>query len=505
MTLAILSLYFGALGALALFGVHRLLLTWSASRCPPTSPPEAPATLPTVCIQLPVFNEAFVAARVLRAAAAIRYPADRLHIQVLDDSNDATTAILQRVATELRAKGLRVDVVRRDDRVGYKAGALAHGLAHTDAELIAIFDADFVPPEEFLEHTVPLLVADPGCGMVQARWAHINRDASWLTRAQGLFLDGHFGVEHQARWCSGHPFNFNGTAGIWRRQAIDDAGGWSHETITEDLDLSYRAQIAGWRFAYTDGLLVPAELPERWTAFRAQQARWVRGSVETARRRLGSILSAPDWTWRQRFEGALHVTSNGAYLLMALIGILLPLTVVLRDRLGWTVPGGQLVLSCLDLVMLTSGTCAMVVFYAYAIRSAPDRGSRGRALELAFALCVGAGMCLSNAREVLRGLYSENSEFVRTPKRGQNTAISLARTYRSPPGTTLALVELLFAGLHGACIVYALVHELWGSIPFLLLYLVGFATVGAGSAVELLAGWRDRARVTAPDPQQLLE
>ena len=486
----LLALYFAALSALALFGVHRLILTAAASRAPSDPAGEGlGASPPSVLVQLPIYNEAFVADRLIRACAAMRYPAGRMHLQVLDDSTDETAALINRTVRALVADGHRIDVVRREDRAGYKAGALANGLALSDAALVAIFDADFIPPADFLERAVPVIAGDPGCGMVQARWSHLNRGASWLTRAQALYLDGHFGVEHVARACSDRCFNFNGTAGIWRRAAIDDAGGWSADTITEDLDLSYRAQLAGWRFAYLDRLGVPAELPESWMAFRAQQARWVKGSVQTARKQLRSIVAAPRWSLGRKAEAVVHVTSNLTYALMALIAVLLPAAVVVRDQLGWQVPGGQWLLTALDLSMLTAGTLAMVVFYVFAIRQAPPH-DRGRLRDLPFALCLGAGMSLSNAHAVFGGLRRRRAAFVRTPKRGGRSSTQLAVTYRSPPGVGRAALELLFAAYFTAAIAYAIACSLWASIPFLVLYQVGFLAVGTGVMKEALAARR---------------
>ncbi len=499
---ALLVLYFGALAALAAFGLHRLVLTRAARRPPPVRPAPSDAR-PPVLVQLPLYNEAFVAERLLRAVAALRWPRDALRIQVLDDSSDATTRVVERVAAELVAAGVDVRVVRRPDRRGFKAGALAWGLEQDDAPYVAIFDADFVPTPDFLEATVPVLDADPGCGLVQARWDHLNRERSLLTRAQALFLDGHFGVEHRGRQALGLPFNFNGTAGVWRRRAIVEAGGWRDDTITEDLDLSYRAQRAGWRFAYLDQVRVPAELPESWMAFRAQQARWVKGSIETARRQLGAVLSAPDWSLRTRLEAALHLTSNATYVLMAALAVLLPPAVVGRDQLGWRVPGGQALLSVLDFSMLTAGTCAMIAFYAASIRWAPPGASRGRYRDLPFALCLGAGMSLSNARQVLLGLFSSGSEFVRTPKRGDRALEVVRVAYRAPAGSWMAVVELGFAVYYGATLIYALRWGLWGALPFLALYLVGFVAVGGGVLREAWQRVRRRPGLAAsPQPSR---
>jgi hypothetical protein len=303
-----LALYFVLLAVLSVTGAHRLYLSVVALRArrqvPPPPPP--PAAWPRVLVQLPTYEEGFVGARAIAAASALRYPAERREIQLLDDSRSEAWRELALVA---QRHG--VVVLHRDDRAGFKAGALAHGLRHSTAELVAIFDADFVPPPEFLERAVSVLAAEPSVGLVQARWGHLNRDASWLTRAQALLLDAHFTVEHAARAAQGHAFNFNGTAGVWRRQAIDDAGGWSADTLTEDLDLSYRAQLAGWRFVYLDALEVPAELPETWLGFRAQQARWAHGGIQTARKLLGRVWRAPDWSWGQKVEATRCSAADG--------------------------------------------------------------------------------------------------------------------------------------------------------------------------------------------------
>ena len=272
-------------------------------------------------VQLPLYNERCVVERLLDAVGALDYPADRLEIQVLDDSTDETSALAAAAVERLRARGLAVAHLRRAHRRGFKAGALAAGLEAARGELIAVFDADFVPPPGFLTATVPSF-ADPAVGMVQARWEHLNREASLLTRVQALLLDGHFAVEHRARHVAGCFFNFNGTAGIWRRQAIADAGGWAHDTLTEDLDLSYRAQLAGWRFVYLPDVAVPAELPADAASFKAQQRRWAKGSLQTARKVLPRLLAAR-LPWRVKLEACAHLTANLSYPLMVALSLLL--------------------------------------------------------------------------------------------------------------------------------------------------------------------------------------
>ena len=493
MDVLLLSTYFVVLALLALSGLHRLHLTVHALRRPRRPRPASPSEWPTVLVQLPMYNEAFVAERVIRAAAALRYPSDRLRIQVLDDSTDDTVALVNRVVADLRAAGRPIEVVRRPDRTGFKAGALAYGLQQTDGEMVAIFDADFVPLPDFLERTVPHLAADPKLGLVQARWTHLNRDTSLLTRAQGVFLDGHFAVEHAGRNHAGLLFNFNGTAGVWRRQAIEDAGGWRADTITEDLDLSYRAQLAGWHFHYEHGVVAPAELPESWVAFRSQQARWVRGSVETARLLVPVVMRSRALGWGQRAEAFVHLTNNFAYLLMATLAILLPAAVVLRDQLGWRVPGGQVFLSGLDVTMLVAGTFAMFVFYGVA---AARCRSGWRVPDIVYALCLGCGMSLGNSVEVIRGLRSRRSEFVRTPKKGSGPSTKTRPAYRSPLKVDLLIAELILAVYYGAAVVYALYFDLWGALPFLVMYLVGFASVSIAMLIESTV--RSRAPVSVP-------
>lgn len=480
--------YFAVLGVLALLGLYRLLLTRAAIFASGgDSGASCPAVAPPLVVQVPIYNEAFVAERVLRAVAALRYPGP-LSIQVLDDSTDETRALCARISGELASRGIDIAVLRRDDRRGFKAGALAHGLSLSDAPLVAIFDADFIPPPDFLERTVPVLLAKETRGLVQARWTHHNRTASWLTRAQAIFLDGHFAIEHRARAATGAFFNFNGTAGVWRRAAIDAAGGWSDDTITEDLDLSYRTQLAGFELCYLDQVCVPAELPERWSAFRTQQARWVRGSVETARKLAGRVWRARRLPLRVRLDALIHLFNNFAYLLMAVLGAFLPLAVVVRAELGWRVPGGEALASALDLTMLGAGTIAMFVFYGAAEWRVGERLTPLRALEIVFALCVGVGLSVHNAREVLAGLSSNRSTFVRTPKRGDADAETAIARYAARPPIRFAMVELAFAAYFFAAALYATDRALWGAIPFLAMYGVGFSAMALGALREIKLG-----------------
>lgn len=493
MTTLLIIAYFGVLVVLALQGLHRL--RYLAAGRPAEAPAPEPTDWPEVLVQLPMYNEAWVARRVIEAAGRLDYPRDRLTIQVLDDSTDGTRAEVDAARSDLARQGVRVEVVRRAERAGFKAGALAHGSRASTAPLIAIFDADFLPPPDFLRQAVPPLLADAELGLVQARWGHLNRDARMLTRAQAVFLDGHFAVEHAARDRLGHPFNFNGTAGVWRRAAIEDAGGWEGDTLTEDLDLSYRAQLAGWRFAYVHHVVAPAELPDRWAAFRSQQARWVRGSMETARKLGRRVATAEGRSLGWRLAALHHLFSNLVYLFMAALAMLLPPTLVLREELGWRVPGGRMLLGVLDYGMLGAGTLAMLAFWGVAAERC-GAGRPRRIVDLGAAFVLGAGMSLANAAALVQGFARSGGEFVRTPKRGG--AASSAPVYRAHAAVGTAGAELVLSGVYALTLAYALRWQVWGATPFLLLYGLGFGWAGAGTLWEALRSGR-RARSALPE------
>ena len=467
----IANAYLVALGFLAFYGVHRVShlahFRWRQGR---TAPEAAGPDVPRVTVQLPLFNERTVAARLVRAAGELDWPADRLEIQVLDDSTDETRAIVDREVRELRERGVDAVVLRRTDRSGFKAGALDAGLRTAKGELVCVFDADFVPPTDFLRRLVGHF-DDPRVGMVQARWEHLNREESSLTRAQSALLDGHFVIEHKVRHDQGLFFNFNGTAGIWRRAAIDDAGGWEHDTLTEDLDLSYRAQLAGWTFVYAPRIVAPAEVPPDIAAFKSQQHRWAKGSVQVLRK-LGWRLLRADVPLRTKLEALAHLSGNVGYPVVLLLALLLPLSVSEQDRFGgWA-----------HLVMFCLCTLSVILFY--------DRGQAaiGRTLlqrlrDVPAAMSLGIGMCVSQTRAVFAGLRSDPGTFVRTPKRGDATSSATdpaptgLATYRAAlrglPG-----VELLLALWFAWAVAQAVRLGHWGVLPFLLLFLSGFAWVG---------------------------
>jgi cellulose synthase/poly-beta-1,6-N-acetylglucosamine synthase-like glycosyltransferase len=466
---AVLVAYLVVLALLCVVSLHRLRLVAAGRR--PDPRPEALHDHPFVTVQLPVYDERYVVERLIAAAGELEWPRDRLQIQVLDDSTDDTTALAALAVQRLRDRGVDAVLIHRSVRRGFKAGALADGMVASTGEFVAIFDADFVPNPDFLRRTVPILVADPAIGMVQARWGHLGADANWLTTAQATLLDGHFGVEHAARYALGRWFNFNGTAGVWRRDAMIDAGGWSADTLTEDLDLSYRAQMRGWSFVYLHDLVVPAELPADLVAFRSQQRRWARGSVQTARKLMGPIL-ASDAAPAVKLEAAFHLGANLAYPLALALCALLPVSIVARD--------GMSELRWLDFALFACSTGSAFAVYAVAIaRSGDRRWQRFAAIPVAMAL--GLGMSLAQTRAVVEGLASDGGVFVRTPKRGAGRG-----GYRLPVDG-LAVAELALAAYIAAGGLYAAMQGYFASLPFIALVGGGFFAVGARAISEARA------------------
>jgi cellulose synthase/poly-beta-1,6-N-acetylglucosamine synthase-like glycosyltransferase len=448
---AILTLYYLVLSVLAVYSVHRFYLVRLRRRSPEPRRVQSPS-YPPLTIQLPLYNEPNVAARLLDAVARLHYPGE-LTIQVLDDSTDETTAI---VAAAAQCDG-RIAHIRRETRDGFKAGALAHGLRLSDSALFAVFDADFVPEPDTLLRLVPYF-ADPRVGMVQARWTHLNRDESLLTRVQALFLDAHFAVESAARNFGGRFFNFNGTAGVWRREAIEEAGGWSSSTLTEDLDLSYRAQLAGWEFVFANDVEVPAELPAALSGFQDQQHRWAKGSIQTARKLLGGVVGSalPRAT---KVEALFHLTNNAAYLLSVVLALVIVPAMLVRyeHELLWTF--------FIDLTLFTLSSGSILLFYRegqrWAGRSAPP------VRELLAVLPVGVGMAVRNASAVVEGLFERGGYFKRTPKSGgRKIGVERKRTL---------IAEAALAAFFAGTIAAFAVAGYWTAIPFLSLFASGYA------------------------------
>ena len=472
----VLGSYFAILLVLAGYGAHRWHLLWlyARHRGAPTRTPEAsPDDVPVLTVQLPVYNERYVIERLLEAVAALDWPRDRLDVQVLDDSTDDTTARIEAFLPALRARGLRVTHLHRSDRRGYKAGALAAGLAQTRGDLVAIFDADFVPRPDFLRRLVPHF-QDPRVGMVQARWGHLNASHSALTQVQSMLLDGHFVIEHTARHRSGRFFNFNGTAGIWRRQCIEQAGGWHDDTLTEDLDLSYRAQVRGWRFVYLPDEVSPAELPVEMSAFKSQQHRWAKGSIQTARKILPDLLRSA-LPRRVKAEAVFHLTANVCYALTVMLAVLVVPAVWLRARTApWTI-------AAFDLPLFVLSSASVVRFYAVAGRQTHGRW-RDVIPWIPALMAVGIGLSLTNARAVWEAVRGRGTEFRRTPKYalGAGEKAWTRRYGGTLDGTTW--LELALAIYFGAACAASTWVGLWGAVPFLLLFAVGFGYT-AGLAI----------------------
>ncbi|HET6349109.1 MAG TPA: glycosyltransferase, partial [Candidatus Krumholzibacteria bacterium] len=389
--------------------------------------------------------------------------------QVLDDSTDATAEVVQQTAAWLRARGAVVDVLRRDDRRGFKAGALAAGLERVDSDLVAVFDADFVPPVDFLEQTVPQF-SDPRVGMVQTRWGYLNRDYSLLTRVQALLLDGHFMLEHTARSYSGRFFNFNGTGGVWRRRTILDAGGWQGDTLTEDLDLSYRAQLRGWRFVFLPGVEVPSELPVDIFGFKNQQHRWTKGSIQVGKKLLPRLWRS-DIPLHVKLEATFHLSANLSYPLLVLLSLMMPFAVIMRAR---TLARGPF---AVEAVVFGLTTASVFVFYGMAQRELA-RNWKPRLRDLPFILAIGVGMCINNAGAVMEALVGHETPFVRTAKYRIESFRDRwkGKLYRSARKPTLFVELLLSAYMVAGFGMIAWIGE-WAALPYLGLFVTGYVYV----------------------------
>jgi cellulose synthase/poly-beta-1,6-N-acetylglucosamine synthase-like glycosyltransferase len=435
--------------------------------------------LPKVTVQLPLYNEYYVVRRLLNAVAKLDYPHEKLQIQVLDDSTDETRAVVSAECERLRAQGLDIVHIHRTDRTGFKAGALENGLETATGEFIFILDADFVPQPEVLHQSIHYFT-DEKIGMVQMRWGHLNRNHSMLTRIQAMFLDGHLLLEQTARCRSGRFFNFNGTAGIWRRQAIDDAGGWQHDTLTEDLDLSYRSQLAGWKFEFLPDIVIPAELPPDMSGFKSQQHRWTKGSIQTCKKMLGTIWRSPI-PLLLKVEATMHLTSNFGYLLLAVLCVLmLPQTMSHHQHTGGFVRAWLI-----DLPIFFATTVSIATFYICAQRHLNPKGWLYDMLLLPMLLSLAIGMSVNNAKAVLEAIFNHETGFTRTPKYG--SAVTPRATKRRsylPLKSILPFVELLFAAYFAFCTSKALLDGQLASVPFLMLFFVGFSYVALKSVLS---------------------
>jgi cellulose synthase/poly-beta-1,6-N-acetylglucosamine synthase-like glycosyltransferase len=471
---ALLIPYFSLLGILSIYGLHRYetIRTYFAHRGKAGGdPPKRFASLPPVTVQLPIYNERYVVERLIEEIVRIEYPRDLLQIQVLDDSTDDTHPFAAALVERYRALGHPIEYHHRSNREGFKAGALQEGLKTATGEFVAIFDADFLPPPDFLQRTVHYF-ADPNVGVVQTRWSYLNRDYNFLTEVEAMLLDGHFILEHGARSRAGYFFNFNGTAGILRKAMIEDAGGWQHDTLTEDSDLSYRAQLKGWRFVYVPGLECPSELPVEMHGFQVQQARWAKGLTQCARKLLPSILRAP-LPWRVKLEAFMHLTPNISFPMMVVVSALMLPVMIVRFYMGIY----QMVF--LDLPLIVTSFWSISAFYVLAQRELYPRNWKRSILFLPMLMAVGVGLTLVNTRAVLEALFGIRTAFARTPKYaiGDKPVRLQEKKYRARSGW-LPWCELLIGTYFLGMAFFAIQTYNFFALPFLLLFVAGYYWAG---------------------------
>jgi cellulose synthase/poly-beta-1,6-N-acetylglucosamine synthase-like glycosyltransferase len=479
---AVMVPYFFVMTILAVYGIHRYALVYNyyKNRKQVAGPTPEISSWPRVTVQLPIYNEKYVIERLVEAIAAFDYPRELLDIQVLDDSTDETQEVARNCVDRYRQLGVPVTYIHRDNREGFKAGALQEGLKFAAGEFVAIFDADFIPPADFLRRTVPYFV-DPKLAMVQTRWSYINRHYSALTEVEAILLDGHFVIEHSSRFRSGLFFNFNGTAGIWRRVAIEDAGGWQHDTLTEDTDLSYRAQLRGWHFTYLPEIDCPSELPVEMNAFKSQQARWAKGLMQTAKKILPRVLRS-DLPMKVKAEAIFHLTANISYPLMVFMSIILLPAMIVRFYQGWV----QMLI--IDLPLFLASTCSISSFYLAAERALYPKTWKRTFLYLPFVMAVGIGLSVRNAMAVIEAIAGVKSEFVRTPKYrveagAQNAGAWSKKTYRKSAGW-MPFAEVVLGLYFAAAVFYALQNENYATVPFLLLFVWGYLYTGLMSLAQ---------------------
>lgn len=475
--------YVGSLFFLCTFGLYRLYLSilHKKYRSKDITPLSRFATYPKVTIQLPVYNEMYVVERLISSVCKIDYPADLLEIQVLDDSTDETTQIAERTVNKFKKLGYRIEFIHRDNRSGYKAGALEEGLKKADGEFVAIFDADFIPPRDFLKKTIDYFT-DPEVGIVQTRWGHLNLNYSILTKAQSVLLDGHFAIEQPTRFKHGVFFNFNGTAGILRKSCINSSGGWQHDTLTEDLDLSYRAQLKGWKLVYLKDVISDAELPVDMNAFKSQQHRWAKGGIQTAKKLLPTILSRKDLPSKVKVESVFHLLGNLSYvLLLALLTFMVPMGYFWKS-IGWE----KVVI--INLVTISAGTGSIFYFYYLTIREVHGEHWVKFFKYIPVALALGAGLALNNSKAVFEALCGKKSEFRRTPKYAVQTKRDVwsSTSYVSSKEVT-AFFEFMLGVLFLIQTVYAIYMGYIGWIPFLLMLQFGFIYI---SLYSFIHSWR---------------
>jgi cellulose synthase/poly-beta-1,6-N-acetylglucosamine synthase-like glycosyltransferase len=478
--LFVVTAYFVILGILSFYGLHRYIMVFlfHRHRKTRTAPKSRFEELPRVTVQVPSYNEMYVMERIIDAVCSLDYPRERLDIQVLDDSTDETQRIACRAVERWSSQGLDIHYIHRDDRRGFKAGALENGLRTAKGEFVAIFDADFVPEPDFLQKSIHFFT-DPQVGMVQGRWKHLNRNYSFLTKTQAIFLDGHFMLESFTRYVSGRFFNFNGTAGILRRKTIEDAGGWEHDTLTEDLDLSYRAQMKGWKFIFLKDLSVAAELPVEISGFKSQQCRWAKGAMQTCKKTLPKILKG-DYSAVEKLETWYHLTGNVTYPFMVLLALLLFPALIVRYNQGWF----ELVIIDLPLFLLSFSSVA--TFYITS-QKALHKDWLKRIVYLPGLMAVGIGMTIPGSKAVLEGALGVKSPFVRTPKFSVEGKKGewMNKKYRCEIGF-LTILEITLGIYFTLVTIYAWNLGIYGVIPFLMLFQMGYLYTGFWALAQSL-------------------
>lgn len=473
MEIILLIIYFLSLSVLFGFGIHGLVMLYYYHKTLHIKEPEVDfdGEYPQVTIQLPIFNEMYVVERLIEAVCNIDYPQDKMEIQVLDDSTDNTVALSEKLCNEYSDKGFDIKLIHRTDRTGFKAGALKNGLTQAKGDYVAIFDADFVPKREFLKKTVPHF-QNPKVGCVQTRWEHLNESYSFLTRAQALALDGHFVIEQQVRNKAGFFINFNGTAGIWRKSTIEDAGNWQADTLTEDLDLSYRAQLKDWKFVFLNNVTSPAELPADINALKTQQFRWTKGAVETAKKMLPAVFKSA-LSVKMKLECFVHLTSNIVFPFIILVALLNVPLVVLKNN----VTGLDQFYTLMSVFVLASISTFM--FYLYAQR-AIHLDWRRRLLLFPVFLAGSMGFAVNNTKAVIEALINKKTGFTRTPKYKivDEQDEWKKKKYKQKKISATVIFELLLTAYFVLGIAISVYYTEIAAIPFQLLFLMGFGTVG---------------------------
>lgn len=474
-------LYVFSAALLAVYGYNSLFLAYLRSRRHSALQPIAVPddyVWPHVTVQLPVYNERYVARRLIESVSNLDYPKDKLQIQVLDDSTDDTVEIIARSIAKYQFNGIDIEHIRRPERVGFKGGALENGLDFAQGEFIAIFDADFIPSKGFLREIVPHFESDPLIGCLQARWGHLNEGTSWMTRAQANGIDGHFIVEQGVRSSAGFFLNFNGTAGVWRKACIQDAGGWHHDTLTEDLDLSYRAQLKGWKIRFVPHVITPAELPVHISALKRQQFRWAKGSIQTARKLLGDLWRSEN-PFKIKIEGSIHLTN---YIVHPLILLNLILTLPLvssQSPLLWFTP------------LFALAAFGPLIMYWVAMGH-EGKSARERMAALALLVVLGMGLSINNSRAVLEAMVGKQSSFLRTPKfnlRGRSSAVK-TDDYLLPIDPT-AWIEVLFACYAVFLLGYVISSGVWSLAVWMMLYVSGYVMIASQNFRRILVRGRN--------------